>query len=94
MSHPCERSHNFRADGMDLDERKITLKDGLSRRIEPGALPHHLRKETRWACRGIREIGVGFQQMSLACSLVQKMDHIRTVANNRKELHTPVVPVN
>ncbi len=94
MSHPCERSHNFRADGMGLDERKITLKDGLSRRVKPGALPHHFRKETRWACGGIREIGVGVQQMSLAGSMIRKMDHIRTVPYNRKDLHTPVVPVN
>ncbi len=40
-----------------------------------------LYKGIPWACRCVEEIGVGFQQWSVAGSQARKEDHVRSVAS-------------
>ncbi len=89
VGNPCEHQHAFRVSGKDLEWWIRTSKDVLPDCIEPGALPQPVfdclwlpfTKGTQGVCEGVEEIGVGFQQRSVAGSKTRKQYRARLVVN-------------
>ncbi len=87
---PCERQHPFRVGGKYLEGWTRTSKGVLSSCIEPWAPPQPVfnclqllfTKGTQRVCGGAKEIGVAFQQWSVAGSQARKKDSVLSVDNS------------